>query len=306
MFPERKCKNFFTFAFVWLISLIGSGKNLAEVVNKTTKKIQNLMKTCNAVKKLALVMALSSLVLSGARGQSTIAYNYPAGILGNQPNGPWALGNEFSVTTPIQVTALGAFDPSDAAFGNGGVEVAIYSVALGATALDPQSGTTAPILNSGTMVVGQVLFSGSYTPLPGTSTVMQNITPVTLELGTYIVVANNYGLGGALDDFNPYYDPSLISANNDYGVTFTANGYYQGNGSPPNSLNYANVPGYGTLLTSFTGGWNALNVGEPPEFAAGNFEFSAVPEPSSLAIAGVALLGLVCVGRSNLRRHKLA
>jgi len=265
------------------------------------------MKTGNVVKKLALVMALSVLVLSGARGQ-IIAYDFPSGLAGNQPNGPWALGDEFTVTTPIQVTALGAFDPGGASFDNGGVYVSIYSITLGATTQDPQSGTVAPILNSGTMVVGQVLFSGSYTPLTGTSTVMQPISPVTLYAGNYMVVANNYGVGGALINYDSYYGGggSAISANSAYGVTFTADGYYQGNGSPPNSLNYANAPGYGLLPASFTGGWNALNPDQIPAFAAGNFEFTDVPEPSSFAIAGVALLGLVCVGRSNLRRHKLA
>jgi hypothetical protein len=155
------------------------------------------------------------------------------------------------------------------------------------------------------MVVGPVSFSGSYIPLLGTSTAMQDITPVTLGAGTYMVVANNYGVGGALADYNPYYDlpTSQISANSAYGVTFTANGYYLGNG---NSLNNIAYPGDGPLPTSFIGGWNASNVGQTPEFGAGNFEFTAVPEPSSFAIAGVALLGLVCIGRCNLRRHKLA
>jgi hypothetical protein len=221
-----------------------------------------------------------------AQAQATIAYNFGTSLVGNQ-SGTFSLGTEFTVgTTPIDVTALGAFDPGDAKFTGTGIQVAIYKLTL--------SGTT---ITGSTLETPSVSFLGQYTDVAGTSTAMQNITPVKLTAGTYMVVANHYGSGGVLNDYNPYYGPgggvNNASANNASGVTFIAGGGY---------YNTSSGLSWGSSLGS---GWvydNAFNK-SAPRYAAGNFEFTPVPEVAAFGAAGVGLLGLVYIGRyARLRR----
>jgi hypothetical protein len=251
------------------------------------------MTTCNLMKKLVLGVALSGLFAWQA--SAIVAYTFPTSLPGTQPDGPYSLGNEFTVTTPIQVTALGAFDPNGASFGTVGVDVAIYSIIL--------SGTS---VTGGSLVTPVVNFSGTQTLLPGTSTAMQNITAVPLQAGTYMVVANNYGGSGALQDYNPAwalgsYPGSPASsgvngatANNAYGVTFVpGGGYFQPSGP---------------LSQSLGGGFgydNYFSVAAP-RYGAGNFDFTPVPEAAGFALAGIALLGLVYVGRCYRIKLQLA
>jgi len=229
------------------------------------------MTTCNVVKKLALGVALSGLFAWQAG--ATIAYNFPGNLQGSQPDGTYTLGNEFQVTTPITVTALGAFDPNRAAF-NSAVDVAIYSITL--------SGTSISSISLATPVA---IFSGSQSVFDG-STAIQAIAPVTLGVGTYMVVANNYGIAGAFQDYNQYWQQppgaSQVSPNTIPGVTFTSVGYWN-TGS----------------------GWNYDPVGNStPRYGAGNFV--VVPEAGGFALAGVALLGLVYVGRCYRQKLQLA
>jgi hypothetical protein len=252
------------------------------------------MKTLTSVKKLALGLALGGLFAWQAG--ATLAYNFPTVLSGAQPdNGPFSLGNVFTVSAPIEVTALGAFDPGGASFGAVGVDVAIYSITL--------SGTS---LTGGSLVTPVVTFSGTQTLLPGTSTAMTGITPVTLAAGTYMVVANNYGAAGALQDYNPAWangtypgNPSHTgvngaSANDAFGVTFLPGAGYNQNS--------------GTLTPSLSGSWSYDDffAGSAPRYAAGNFDFTPVPEAAGFALAAVALLGLVYVGRAYSQKLKLA
>jgi hypothetical protein len=252
------------------------------------------MKKLTSVKKLALGLAIGGLFAWQAG--ATLAYNFPTTLPGAQPdNGPYSLGNEFTVTAPISVTALGAFDPAGASFGAVGVDVAIYSITLSGTAI-----------TGGSLVTPVVNFSGTQTLLPGTSTAMTDITPVTLGAGTYMVVANNYGAAGALQDYNPAWangsypsSPSSTgvngaSANNAYGVTFVPGGGYFQNSSP---LNPSLGAGYG---------YDNLFAGSAPRYAAGNFDFTPVPEAAGFALAGIAMLGLVYIGRAYSQKLKVA
>jgi len=249
------------------------------------------MKTFNVMKKLALGVALTGLFVWQAG--AIVAYNYPSTLAAAQPDpGPYSLGDVFAVTTPISVTALGAFDPSGASFGPVGVEVAIYNITTGVV--------------GGTLVTPVVSFSGTQSLLPSTSTAMTAINPVTLGPGIYMVVANNYGAAGALQDYNPAWEngtypgspshtgPNGASANDAYGVIFVpGGGYFQSSSA---------------LGSTLGGSWTFDNYYalSAPRYGAGNFDFTAVPEAASFALAAVALLGLVYVGRAYSQKLKLA
>ena len=259
------------------------------------------MRTSNSVRMLAGVAVTALLV--AAQSQAEIAYNFTtsASLVGNQTGGPFALGTLFNVSTPIKIDQLAAFDNGANGFSVSGVNVAVYKVTLTGTAI-----------TGGTLVTPSVNFSGTaQSLLPGTDTRVASIAPVTLAAGTYMVVANHYsGTGGVYeDDYNPYYaapghtanGPNGASANAAFGVTFTAlGGYYQ-----------SDIASFASTFNG-TGGWgyDPAYTGSPkdPRYAAGNFDFTPVPEAVQFAMAGVGLLGLVYIGRHVrlARKMKLA
>ena len=244
------------------------------------------MKTYSLMKKLALGLAVAGLMAHQAGAVTYTAYNLPSGLAGNQsPGGPFSLGNLFTVNSPIQVTALGAFNPSGT-FGSGGVSVAIYSVSI-------DGGNN---ITSSSVAVNAVNFSGAQAVAGGTQTSFSPVTPVTLADGTYLVVANNYGQTGAAINYNPVSDVSnAMGADSGHGVVSSQAGYYSTSANlNPLGWSYDN-PG--------TGGATS-----PPRYGAGDFQYNlvAVPETATFATASVALLGLVYVGRCGLRKHKVS
>ncbi len=147
------------------------------------------MTTCNAVKKLALGVVLCGLFAWQA--SATLAYNFPgptgAGAApGNQTDGPYTEGTVFTVnSSPVVVDALGVIDPGGVAFSSP-VEVAIYSVVLD---LRPRT-----IITDASLVSPVATFNpGLQTLSPGTETAIQSISPVSLGVGTYMIVAENVG-----------------------------------------------------------------------------------------------------------------
>jgi hypothetical protein len=240
------------------------------------------MKTGNQLKTLALALALSG--LCAWQAGAIVAYTTPSGLAGTQQGGSYTLADVFTTSSAISVDALGAFSPNGT-FG-GTVDVAIYAVtSLGGSV-------------SGSLISPVVAFNGTYAP----GTAFQSIAPVVLNgNSTYMVVANNYGVGGGAVNYNPAWDPAngpnpahtgvnpLVAAS---GLTFSLNGYFGGNVPLGSTLSGLNQDDYWT-----SGG---------PHYGAGNFDFVPVPEAASFAIAGVALLGLVYVGRVYAQRTKLA
>ena len=231
-------------------------------------------------------------LLVAAQVQATIAYNFSSTLAGNQVDGPFSLGTVFNVTTPVNINELGAFDNGANGIGGVGIDVAIYQITL--------SGNN---ISSGSLVVNPVSFSGTAESLlAGTSTRVSSIPQVALGAGTYMVVANHYGPTGSERDYNPYFPttsgPNLASANPAFGVTF-AGGYFNTSGSLS----------WGSTLPAGNG-WvydTANYSGSPsdPRYAAGNFDFTPVPEVAHFAMAGVGLLGLVYIGRYARLRRKL-
>ena len=243
---------------------------------------------------LRLTAGISVVIfLVAARAQATIAYNYAGGLLGNQANGPFALGMVFDVgASPISVDQLGAFDSGGDGFG-GDLSVAIYSVTL--------SGNN---IIGGTLAVNPVTFSiaNPGTLLSGTTTRVLDIPSVQLNSGTYMVVANNYGTGGAEVDYNQGYTPLAPNPNsvNTSGGALTFSG------------NYYVSPTVSSWMSSLSGTWTYDVGGDPgpgttliPRYAAGNFDYALIPEPevSRLAMTGAGLLGLGCLVRQARRRR---
>lgn len=243
------------------------------------------METSNLVKKLALVLAISGAFVWQA--EAIIAFDTGSTSAGNQTGGSYDLGMVFTVgASPIDVTALGAFDPTKASLGSGSsaITVAIYAWTgtgtSGSALVDATFGGAA----SGYSFIG--------------NSAMQDVTSTILDAGTYLIVADNYGnlgSGGTLSAFNanqPHVGitaPSIDSGNAGY-VTFSSGGERHNNG---------------TLGGAITGNWSLIGSGV--NYAAGNFEYNLVPVPEAagFTLAGVALLGLVYAGRCYSQKQKL-
>ena len=232
------------------------------------------MKKHDIFKKIGLGLAISA--LAACQASAIVAYSNQ-GVVANESstggNGPYALGNDFTVNQAISVTAIGAF------LGGGSsmvasVPVAIYNITLNAIV----AGTTVTFA------------SGSSGDFQANGSAFRNITPVTLLAGdVYSIVAANYGQGGA-----PYWwNHSPVGTTptfNDGGGLITMGG---GRYSPGTTLT---LPG--TLVGETPG---------IPTYGAGTFEFTAltpVPEVETFAIASVSMLGLVFIGRNLVPRRR--
>jgi hypothetical protein len=116
-------------------------------------------------------------------------FNFQFSPPGNQPGGPWVLGNDFAVNSAIVISALGAFDNG----GDGlaaGIPVAIYNTA------------------TGQQITGAVLTTANAAYDAATQTRWLQISPATLPPGKYSVVAANYGSpAGCEDNYNAAADP---------------------------------------------------------------------------------------------------
>jgi hypothetical protein len=230
------------------------------------------------------------LFVSQAGAQTNVAFYNPSPLSasglqtgGSYPSGgPFALGLEFSVNTkPITITALGAFDStigtvSPSGFGSI-VYVGIYNEATSAFI-----GDTASFLGTaGSSVVDSYRF--------------ETINALTLNVGTYIVIASGYGIPSA-PDWN-----AIIAGQSSTGTSPIV--FDNGNGDLTLVNNLYDNDNSGQLERTTSPGNNgasALPYGAV--FGAASFEY-AVPEPSAteLALVGTAVLGAVRFGRRFLR-----
>ncbi|TWX53654.1 PEP-CTERM sorting domain-containing protein [Colwellia hornerae] len=163
-----------------------------------------------------------------------------------------SLAMYFDVTSAINVTELGAFDSGFDGF-DSEIQVGIFD------------------RNTNLMVTEIATFLGTSNTLMGNSRFF-NIADVTLGVGSYAIVARGFND----TDKNGNAGPSGTAAptiNNGSGlIQFVGGGYYGGN-----SIN-------DFALTT--------DSGTPNRYDAGTFIYTKVTEPSTLAIFGLALVGL--------------
>jgi hypothetical protein len=229
------------------------------------------MKAWNSVRMIGAVAVAGW--LSAWQVNGIIAFDNTAVVQNQSSTGPYALGMDFTVNFPILVDAIGAFHSGSGDFLST-IPVAIYNVAS-----QQQVG--------GTMVTFNGSPSGySYSTA---NSVFQSITPVTLLPGTYSIVAAGYGASGG----EPYYwtmanqTPTPVFHDGGGLITMAPQGGRWLGGQW--NLNFP---------TGSTAGYDA------PNYAAGTFDFTPVPEVAGFAMAAVGLLGLVYIGRYvGLRRR---
>ena len=234
-------------------------------------------------------------LLAASQAEAIVVYNFPANLTPNVQSqfAPYLFGNSFLVNSPIQVSAVGAFDAGLDGFGLGTVPVAIY-VSDGAP-----TATWTQVPNTSASFTGN---SGwDYTD--GSARMHNLASPVSLTAGlTYAVVAGYQGIysgsGPTLTDSRawdfdiPHNASPLPTFNNLSGqISQTA-----GVGSSFLALPVSTLPGtLGAVV--YTGGHGST------DYAGATF--AAVPEVSQFAIAGIGLLSLVYVGRSTPVRRWL-
>lgn len=206
------------------------------------------------------------------QAQATLAYNF-TGVTGNQGASDYSLGTLFTVgATPIQINALGAFDdPGNGAGLASSIQVAIYEYTFGLLAVPAVT-----IDNSDPLV---------------NNTRLETFSPVILTSGTYMIVANHYG-GLYEQNWNVAGGGTAPTANTGGGLVSYGQNFYNANADLT----------WGVLLP---GGFNLDGSSATPAYAAGNFDFTPVPEASHFALAGIGLLGLVYTGRCLWLRRRV-
>ena len=233
------------------------------------------MKKHDIFKKIGLGLAISA--LAACQASAIVAYSNQ-GVVANESstggNGPYALGNDFTVNQAISVTAIGAFLGGGSTMA-ASVPVAIYNVTLNAIV----AGTTVTFA------------SGNGGDFQANGSAFRNITSVTLIVGdVYSIVAANYGQGGA-----PYW------WNHTVGTTPTFN-----DGGGLITLGGGRYTDPGVTSLTFPGHTVGFTPGIPT-YGAGTFEYTAltpVPEVETFAIASVSMLGLVFIGRNLVPRRR--
>lgn len=241
------------------------------------------MKTSNSVRMAGALAAVA--LLAGMHAQATVAYVFPGNLVGNQTSGSYILGNEFSVTTPINVNAVGAFDSGLDGFFSTTVEVAVYQLSAGSWS--QVGGTFAS-------------FTGTAGTLDGSAR-LQNLTaPIPLSAGTYAIVAANYGAANAFD-----WNANLAPVDATPHPTFNGGGLIAMLGGNNHAF-YANGSTLPSTLSGLTSGsWGDNWTPPVPAFAGGTFDFTPVPEAATFGAASVGLLGLVYGARHLRIRRKV-
>jgi len=236
------------------------------------------MKAKNILKTVGLGLVVSTLAALNASALY-VYESMPSGLAANDVSGNssayYEVGNEFQVNSTINVTSLGFFDPN-----SGGNTVPI-AVAI----FQDNGGIWSQVANTYNLFAANTIATSG-------STAMQNISPVQLLAGTYAIVAGGGGQTG-----NGYWNSSQPNPGSAV-PTFNNGG---GLISQIDQAQWA-LPGFADPgLTAWPSGPSGAYLSP---YGAGTFGFSAVPEIQTFAVAGVAMLGLVFVGRKVTTRRR--
>ncbi len=189
--------------------------------------------------------------------------------LGNQGYSG-SLGLEFMVNSPIIVYSLGVYD-SDAKGISGTLNSRLWE-------------RTGP--STGTALTPALSFtSGDPGSLDGNYRFKDLIVPLLLTPGTYVVSSwgyNSVDLNGNTNPANGAPFPVITGETGGGLVTYSGSSY-------------------GPVATAFPGITSSDN--DPFHYAAGNFTFTAVPEPKTYLILG-SLLGLTVFALSARKRPR--
>jgi hypothetical protein len=175
---------------------------------------------------------------------------------------------------------VGAFDSGNDGFGSATVPVALYG--LNGTTWSQVAGTSAS-------------FSGNADTLVGSARFQDLASPVTLNPGTYAIVAANYGVTGTT-----LWNAGLASPG-DPRITFQNSSSAVAMASPNTAFYSIGVTTLGGTLSDLSYG----SFGSQPILAGATFDFTPVPEAATYGAAAVGLLGLVYIGRYARLRRKL-
>ena len=209
-----------------------------------------------------LIVAVIALAFAGVARADFIAYDVTSGLVGNQVFSG-SVGMNFDTTAGATVTQLGVFDSG----GDGLVSsklVQLYD-------RDTQSLITSTTIAAGTSAT---LINGSR---------FVAITPILLTAGHhYTIVASGFTTADPL--YNSGFAGAVVPSTLNTGGGILA---FVGTGR------YANTPGvFPTIIDT---------IPRPNPYAAGTFQFTAVPEPGSIALFGIGTLGLI--GYRRLRNR---
>ena len=250
------------------------------------------MRTSNSMGILAGVAVAVLLVAAHAQAITDVAYNFPADLVANESDPqPRVLGNAFTVLSAINVTAVGAFDSGKDGF-SATIPVAIYRL----------SGTTWSQLSSTYQTFSGTEGTLDLNSTDGSARFKVLGSPVTLNAGTYAIVAANYGAAGVVDDWSAFgLTPPLTPPVPTFQTASSAITMGNNGNTSETAFEF-----FGNGLDPTISGPPTYNWGYPtPSFAGATFEFEPVPEAATFGAAGVGLLALVYIGRYARLRSKV-